>query len=119
MNQIEPEKIQLLREHFRRRQTEILALTRSAVEAESPSGNESGSAKIASLLAASARNISGITSVDRIPSEGYGVHLRIRFGQANRNPPLVLIGHTDTVHPCGSIEARPWRVEGNRIYGPG
>lgn len=116
---IETEKIQLLHDHFQRRQTEILALTRAAVEAESPSGNEEGSAKVASLFAASARTISGITSVDRIPSENYGTHLRIRFGHPGRNPPLVLIGHTDTVHPCGSIDARPWRVEGNRIYAPG
>ena len=108
-----------LRDHFQKRQTEALALTRSVVEAESPSGDEACSAKVVSLLAASARNIIGITSIDRIASETYGVHLRVRFGPPNRNPPLVLIGHTDTVHPLGSIEARPWRVEGNRIYGPG
>ncbi len=108
-----------LHDHFQRRQTEILALTRSVVEAESPSGNEACSSKVVSLLAASARNIGNITAIDRIASENYGVHLRIRFGPASRIPPLVLIGHTDTVHPLGSVEARPWRVEGNRIYGPG
>jgi glutamate carboxypeptidase len=108
-----------LRDHFQKRHTEVLALTRSVVEAESPSGDEACSAKVVSLLAASARNIIGITSIDRIASESYGVHLRVRFGPLNRNPPLVLIGHTDTVHPLGSIDARPWRVEGNRIYGPG
>src|SRR4051812_8433426 len=110
MNEVEAEKILLLREHFQRRETEILALTRSVVEAESPSGDEDCSAKVTSLLAASARTIAAITSVDRIPSEGYGVHLRIRFGEPGRVPPLVLIGHTDTVHPCGSIATRPWRV---------
>ena len=25
----------------------------------------------------------------------------------------------DTVHPIGSVQSRPWRVEGNRAYGPG
>lgn len=119
MSEISREKIQLLREHFKKRQTEILALTRSVVECESPSGDEAGSAKVVSLLAASARNISSITSIDRIASEGYGVHLRIRFGSVNRTPPLVLIGHTDTVHLRGSIDGHPWRVEGNRVYGPG
>ena len=119
MSEISKEQTQLLREHFQKRQTEILALTRTVVECESPSGDEAGSAKAVSLLVASARNITGITAIDRIASEGYGVHLRIRFGAANRNPPLVMIGHTDTVHPRGSIEARPWRLEGNRVYGPG
>ena len=28
-------------------------------------------------------------------------------------------GHTDTVHPRGAIKERPWRADGNRIYGPG
>lgn len=119
MTEISREKAQLLREHFKKRQTEILALTRSVVECESPSGDEDGSAKVVSLLAASARNIGGITSIDRIASEGYGVHLRVRFGPVNRSPPLVMIGHTDTVHLRGSIGAHPWRVEGNRVYGPG
>jgi len=119
MSEISKENMRLLREHFRKRQTEILALTRSLVEAESPSGDEACSAKVVSLLAASARNIGGVNSIDRIASEGYGVHLRIRFGPKNRVPPLVMIGHTDTVHPRGSIETRPWRSEGNRVYGPG
>jgi glutamate carboxypeptidase len=29
------------------------------------------------------------------------------------------VGHTDTVHPLGSLRERPWREEGDRIYGPG
>jgi glutamate carboxypeptidase len=119
MGEISKEQTRLLREHFKKRQTEILALTRSVVECESPSGDEAGSAKVVSLLAASARNINSITAIDRITSEGYGVHLRIRFGTPNRTPPLVMIGHTDTVHPRGSIDAHAWRVEGNRVYGPG
>jgi glutamate carboxypeptidase len=31
----------------------------------------------------------------------------------------MILGHTDTVHPRGAIKERPWRTEGNRIYGPG
>ena len=110
-----------LRNYFERRQNEILALTRSLVETESPTGDEAGSNSVVSLLSASARSIAIISSIDRIPSENYGSHLRIRAfaDSGEKTPPLVIIGHTDTVHPRGSIEARPWRVEGNRIYGPG
>lgn len=110
-----------LQEHFSQRQNEVLALTRSLVETESPSGDEEGSNKVVSLLAASARNIGAITSIDRIASENFGCHLRIRaFGTpAQKTAPLVIVGHTDTVHLRGSVAARPWRVAGNRIYGPG
>jgi glutamate carboxypeptidase len=115
------EKANALRDHFSRRQKEILALTRSLVEAESPSGDEVGSNKVVSLLAASARSIGAITSIDRIASESYGCNLRLRaFNSAEqKTPPLVLIGHTDTVHLRGSLDSRPWRVEGSRVYGPG
>ncbi|BCL81788.1 peptidase M20 [Ktedonobacteria bacterium brp13] len=32
---------------------------------------------------------------------------------------IVLLGHMDTVYPIGTAAARPVRVEGNTIYGPG
>jgi glutamate carboxypeptidase len=33
--------------------------------------------------------------------------------------PLLLIGHTDTVWPVGTLDSMPFRVEGDRAYGPG
>ncbi|GCF06518.1 M20 family metallopeptidase [Dictyobacter arantiisoli] len=32
---------------------------------------------------------------------------------------IVLLGHMDTVYPVGIAAARPVRIDGNRIYGPG
>ena len=61
-----------LRDYFLNRQREILALTRALVEAESPSGDEAGSKAVVSLLAAAARTISSVTTVERVPSENYG-----------------------------------------------
>jgi glutamate carboxypeptidase len=34
-------------------------------------------------------------------------------------PPLLLVGHTDTVWPEGTLAAMPFRVENGRAYGPG
>ena len=110
-----------LRDYFSKRQRETLALTRTLVEVESPSGNQAGSKAVVSLLAAAARNISAVTTIERVPAENYGEHLRVHaFGtNRSRGKTILLLGHTDTVHPLGSLAMRPWRVEGNRAYGPG
>lgn len=38
---------------------------------------------------------------------------------ASQNRPVLLMGHCDTVFPKGEVSKRPFRVEGNRAYGPG
>jgi glutamate carboxypeptidase len=106
---------------FEARREEILKLMRALVEAESPSGDLEGSRKVVSLLERAAGKIDGITSVERIESPGYGEHLRIRAfdGGQDRSEAFLIIGHTDTVHPRGSLKERPWREQDGRIYGPG
>src|SRR5207249_6956491 len=71
------------------------------------------------LLASAAATIGSVSSVERITSEEFGEHLRIKAFTDNNSPPIVILGHTDTVHPRGAIKERPWRAEGNHIYGPG
>jgi glutamate carboxypeptidase len=119
--QISEKNALAFRDYFAKRQGEILALTRALVESESPSGYESGSKAVVSLLAAAARAMSAVTTIDRIPVENYGENLRLHaFGNGKKSSRTILIlGHTDTVHPVGSLQSRPWRLEGNRAYGPG
>lgn len=78
-----------------------------------------GSRTVSDLLASAAEAVPGVVSTERIETPGgYGVHFRARaFGGAGR--PLLLLGHTDTVHPKGTLAARPWREEAGRIYAPG
>jgi len=108
-------------DYFVKRQREILALTRALVETESPSGNDAGSKAVVSMLAAAARTINAINSIERIPTENYGENLRVQAFAGGRNGArtILILGHTDTVHPLGSLQSRPWRIEGNRAYGPG
>ncbi|HMG76485.1 MAG TPA: M20 family metallopeptidase [Pyrinomonadaceae bacterium] len=119
-NELTAEQVTALRDHFIARQHELLALTCALVETESPSGDKDGSSEIVSLVASAAGSISAVSSVERITSEDFGEHVRIRaFTEENDAPPIVILGHTDTVHPRGAIKERPWRADGNRIYGPG
>ena len=119
-NELTREKATALRNHFSARQHELLALTCALVETESPSGDKDGSSAVVSLLASAAGSISAVTSVERITSEDFGEHMRIRaFADGDDVAPVVILGHTDTVHPRGTIKERPWRAEANRVYGPG
>jgi len=114
------EQVVALKDHFVARQHELLALTCALVETESPSGDKQGSSDIVSLLASAAGSIGAVSSVERVTSEDFGEHVRIRaFAGMNDARPIVILGHTDTVHPRGAIKERPWRADGNRIYGPG
>jgi len=113
------EQISSLHNYFLARQDNIVELTRTLVEIESPSGDEDGSRTAVSVLAAAAQAIEGLL-IERISAPNYGEHLRITaFEDAPEPRPIVILGHTDTVHPRGSLAQRPWRVEDGKAYGPG
>lgn len=108
-------------EFLESRRSVMLEVTRALIEAESPSGDVEGSRAVVGLLVDAARKIEGVTSIERIESPGYGEHLRVcAFGDTrDTSSTILLMGHTDTVHPRGSVRERPWREERGRVYGPG
>jgi glutamate carboxypeptidase len=110
-----------LLEHFDGRRERIIALTRALVEAESPSGDFAGSRAAVDLLAHSALGLEGVARVERIPApDSYGEHFRLRaFGDEAAGRSLLILGHTDTVHPRGSLAERPWRESEGKIFAPG
>ncbi|MBV8855341.1 MAG: M20 family metallopeptidase [Acidobacteria bacterium] len=111
-----------LRRHFEERRGRVLSLTRALCEIESPSGDGEGSAAAVSILADAAKSVEGAASVERINApDGYGEHFILRAfdNPSNGERPLLLLGHTDTVHPRGTLAARPWRETEGRIYAPG
>lgn len=111
-----------LRRHFEGRRGRVLTLARSLCELESPSGDGEGSAAVVSLLAEAAKSIAGVASVERVAApNGYGEHFILRAfdNPSSDERPLLLLGHTDTVHPRGTLAARPWRETEGRIHAPG
>lgn len=118
---LSPTAAHALQKFFESRLGQMLAFMRTLVETESPSGDMEGSRAVVRLLAEAAQKLDGISTVERIESPEYGEHLRLRaFGDASdASGTLLLVGHTDTVHPRGSVQERPWREDEGRIYGPG
>lgn len=107
------------------RQGVIEAFVRDVVEIESPSGDRDGSRKVVEKFAHAANEIGAVSNVERIEAFGYGEHLLVTaFGDSandssSNSKGILLLGHTDTVHPRGSLAARPFRAEGERLFAPG
>lgn len=111
-----------LRRYFEERRGEVLSLARTLCEIESPSGDGVGSTAAVNLLVDAAQSLENISHVERVSApDGYGEHLVLRAFDniSNGERPLLLLGHTDTVHPRGTLAARPWRETEGRIYAPG
>lgn len=110
---------QILRDHFSRQHEVILDLTERLVRIESPSGDEEGSRAAIELLCEVAQTIPTAKRIERIPCPGYGEHLLIRFSDNTDQGATLLLGHTDTVYPRGTLHTQPIHREGARFYGPG
>ena len=121
MNHPDTTQLEAIHAFLARRQDEILGSICKLVETESPSGDFEGSRAVVDLLVETARTIPAISSVERIPVPGYGEHLRVRAfdGQADDTPTTLVLGHTDTVHPRGTLSTQSVRAEAGRLYGPG
>jgi len=102
------------------RQPQILSLCRAFVECESPSDDPAAVGRFAQLVA---DTVSGEARVKTIRGTGgYGPHVQCEFrlpGRA-RQGRILLLGHSDTVHPIGTVRgAMPFRVANGRVCGPG
>ena len=115
-----------LLQHFAERRGEILSLARRLCEIESPSGDGEGSVAVVDAFVEAARGLGLGDAIERVAApDGYGEHLILRaFGDERGTDvdgarTILLLGHTDTVHPRGSLAERPWRESEGVIYAPG
>lgn len=89
---------------------------------ESPSNDPASIARMAEVMRAQAAAC-GLTATITPTSAGNGptlplLHITNRAAGDTR-PGLLILGHSDTVHPIGMLEDNPIRIEGDRLYGPG
>jgi glutamate carboxypeptidase len=109
----------ILLDFFQDKQERIIRRIQQLVEIESPSRDEAGSRMVATWIADEVRKISENFKIERILTEGYGEHLIIRAFDSSTEKPILLLGHTDTVHPRGSREKNPTRIEDGKLFGCG
>jgi glutamate carboxypeptidase len=104
-------------EYFERRREQIVQTIRQLVEIESPSDNKTAVDRLSALLAAKFTALGGQAKFRK--STQYGDHLQVDFAGRNAAKPVLLLGHSDTVYPLGTLATMPYRVADGRIWGPG
>ncbi|MGD9830090.1 MAG: M20 family metallopeptidase [Hyphomicrobiaceae bacterium] len=97
---------------------ELLEGIRSWVEIESQTADLEGVNRMMDKAAADFSAAGG--RVERISgTRGMGDHLLIRSPWGGDGPGVLVLCHLDTVHPRGTLAKLPFRVDGDRAYGPG
>lgn len=84
---------------------------------ESPTDEPARQRPVQDALSTAFEDLGG--GVRRLPGRDTGGHLFARFPGARGAPPQLLVGHTDTVWPVGTLREMPVRVEGGVVHGPG
>lgn len=104
--------------HVRGRRDEFVDFLSSLCRVESPTDHPETQALVHALLAPALEALDFEVRV--VPGHLSGNHLLALPKRRSKDAPVqLLVGHTDTVWPLGTLERMPVRVEGGRLHGPG
>jgi len=95
----------------------MIATLRRYVEQESPSGSPEAIAALVELIASDFAALSGRVRLHKLAA--YGLALQVDFPGPRKASHVLLLGHTDTVYPLGTLRNMPWREQRGRLSGPG
>ncbi len=105
--------------YYRSMKGEMIRTLKNLVQLESPTTDK----KAVDLCSeAVVKEISSLgLKIKKIPQKETGDFYLIEFtpGTKPEDKPILLLGHTDTVWPVGTLEKMPFYIEGEKIYGPG
>src|SRR5690606_12545357 len=88
------------------------------IETQSQTADTAGVNRMMDRAAAGFRQAGA--HVERLPGAGGTAdHLSISSPWGGDAPGILVLCHLDTVHPKGTLEHLPFRVEGDRAFGPG
>ena len=95
----------------------MISTLRRYVECESPSGHPEAIAALVALIVRDFAALSGRVRLHKLAA--HGPALQVDFPGPRRAPRLLLLGHTDTVYPLGTLRTMPWREHRGHLSGPG
>ena len=106
-----------MKDLLRAKQKEMLQLLELLVNIDSGSYTKAGIDEVGRILKMKFEEMDFV--VETVNQKSYGNHLFIRHREQNEEPPILIIGHMDTVFPEGTAQKRPFKIKGTRAYGPG
>ncbi len=96
----------------------ILEGIRRWVEIETPTEAPDQVNRLATMVADGYRDLPA--TIERVAGHsGCGDHIVARSSWGQDAPGILVLSHIDTVHPVGFIKRLPFRIEGDRAFGPG
>jgi len=99
-----------------KREAEMLTLLEKLVNIDSGTYLRRGVNQIASIIVPKLHELG--FEVEQLAQPDFGDHLLARKGGTSIKK-LLCIGHMDTVFPEGEAKRRPFRIDGDKAYGPG
>src|SRR5580658_50619 len=103
--------------YFEARQEKIVQTIREFVEIESPSDHKPSADRMGAFLAGYFEALGGHLQVH--PASDFGDSVQIDFAGREKVPPVLLLGHFDTVYPLGTLANMPCHIAPGRLHGPG
>jgi glutamate carboxypeptidase len=96
---------------------DVIQLIEKMVNIDSGTGNEQGMARMGGIVADEAKKLGmTVTFSSSAPAAGDNLVAKLHgTGKAK----ILLMAHMDTVFADGTAAARPFRIQGDRAYGPG
>lgn len=100
-------------------QSKMLGVLEKLVTHESPSTDKDSLDSYIQIVADRFSPLATDTTL--IPNPTSGIHLRVSFKNPRheQKKPGLLLLHYDTVWPLGTINTQPYRIDGDKAYGPG
>ncbi|WP_077215023.1 M20 family metallopeptidase [Bacillus dakarensis] len=95
---------------------EMLQLIERLVNIDSGSYVKEGIDEVGSILKEKYEELGFVVDVKEENENGNNLVIQHRDA---KDPKIILVAHMDTVFPKGTVAERPFRIEGNRAYGPG
>lgn len=96
----------------------MIELLRDLVNIDSHTSDKAGVDRVIARIHDFLKDFDISTRV--VENESAGNFLHARIGSTAQNtPPVLLLGHCDTVFPAGEVSRRPFHINDGRAYGPG